>query len=1510
MSRELISSSSYPFSNSTPSSSMKASQSRIPVKAKRAPLGERVDNHDHTTPRQHLVKSVKSVIRPRIISTKSTASPSKSSTYRSSPRAAVQGSPSSSIVSSPTGANVSRPGHTPHPRRSSVGLAYLGHDVSMLMDTTRLDFVSDTDDSEGDEPTNNLLVRRGVMGPGRLMTPANSQESQVSSLAFGVLADIQPNSQQHTRKEPSPRRLAIRLPTPPASQSGTDVEETISRTLVRPRPAPTPPRRSAGPSILLNGMASPTQDISPNPRRKKSPRVDEAGPSQLRSPFEIATTTTSPRHPRDRVEIVIGQPSRKSVSPSATPKASKPRKSRVSTKTPASHPLSQSTSSQPSRAKRAPATAPQPNRRKSTPAARKTSPPRTTAKPKFAKTPKRLSLPGRGRARKSVTPAELKAMIGLLPEPVEQSSPSDDPLLLVSDDEDHTPAVRPSSHSGKSTGSRSAARIIDFDAAIQGRSSVEEVVRDYEVPIHGSEPDYDVARDYRFDSGDSDEEMGNDTFVNVAGARAKVGTSVNPADRQEEATLDDEEERLASSRSNSPFVSQEAEVRYSSPALSLRAASPAKEDSRFVSSPVSPVASPVPSVAASLPSPFLSRSTNSPRLNRSTTATPVVHYHGLPSPAPSSPPPMEMEPEVASSPHYARSQTVTPRATVAVDQEFESATVPASPAYSEKFSVGVPSAPSSPFSTRSRGNSATPRFTEQLSIHSQGMDEEEVQDSWNASPLLLPGTPSALGLFMPEEADGMSTPYPHVEYEHDTPAPMLGSPSRSTASAVHSPAPAVEALASPTLFGTRVASPARSVSQVESPARSLASQVGSPTRSLALQVASPARSTTSHAAELPMDYTQSPRRFPVCLPQEMELPEEIPTVSTSSPRRSPVCLPSRVDVVDNVEEQPLPVVHTHSPRRSPLASTQSPRRSPVCLPADMENDDEDEAGDKENMALVQSTTPILSPPTLKSTPPMYAFTFSPRIASPLRIAHNQASTLKRDCIARTSQSPIPAAESFHERFAEVDESPSADITLEGNSADWSLSDEGLPEMDREEHGLGLDLQGEGQESNDNLSGSSSIAEEGGEEEDDLVDSSIEQEDDLELGAGPTSQVADDIVDSNEDEQDAEEDAEGSEEEEGQESNVIAPIPTFTDGLPPAEGKSTDSEEAPSSDEQQEDETAQEELEEDIPASPAPVKIVLKLINRGIVKIEPPTSPVRATNHADSPLGPASEVRSTTPAYDPPQPIVAAPATASPAPAATTLYPALPTTPTTAPISPLVSTTPLGTPPARQRSPAPRQSLHQSFDYNTLQAGPSTRPRSRLSRQVPDSPEQEESDSIRVRAPRSLGLELEDADANNSMRSVVEVSSLDPKAAARAAAILKLVSFLTLCTAKLTCRTTHISNMVIFRNLARQLLPAINQCIRLDSTSSMRPVAKTRLNFFTKPSWRSSRLAEVDLGQCLGSEESARHPLNYHYQAHGMVHLNENDLLSYKLKLLKPVRRGEYLNGRNLKRSLGPRGRFG
>jgi hypothetical protein len=154
---------------------------------KRAVLGERIENFDHSTPRQHLVKPVKSVIKPRFSATKlkpisrtsttsDQATPARTVTYALSP--------AQSTSSSPAGANVSRPGFTPHPRRSSVGLSQLINDQSLLMDTTQGFPDSDTDASEADEPVaGNMLARRGVMGPGRLMTPANSQESQVS-LAF------------------------------------------------------------------------------------------------------------------------------------------------------------------------------------------------------------------------------------------------------------------------------------------------------------------------------------------------------------------------------------------------------------------------------------------------------------------------------------------------------------------------------------------------------------------------------------------------------------------------------------------------------------------------------------------------------------------------------------------------------------------------------------------------------------------------------------------------------------------------------------------------------------------------------------------------------------------------------------------------------------------------------------------------------------------------------------------------------------------------------------------------------------------------------------------------------------------------------------------------------------------------------------------------------------------------------------------------------------------------------
>lgn len=166
----------------------KTDTTRLPVKAKRPILGERTENFDHSTPRQHLVKPVKSVIKPRVSASKLKHTPiprSPATSRQATPARAVAfayaSSPVISTSSSPAGANISRPGLTPHPRRSSVGLSQLINEQSLLMDTTAGFLGSDTDASEADEPMpQNILARRGIEGPGRLMTPANSQETQVS----------------------------------------------------------------------------------------------------------------------------------------------------------------------------------------------------------------------------------------------------------------------------------------------------------------------------------------------------------------------------------------------------------------------------------------------------------------------------------------------------------------------------------------------------------------------------------------------------------------------------------------------------------------------------------------------------------------------------------------------------------------------------------------------------------------------------------------------------------------------------------------------------------------------------------------------------------------------------------------------------------------------------------------------------------------------------------------------------------------------------------------------------------------------------------------------------------------------------------------------------------------------------------------------------------------------------------------------------------------------------------
>lgn len=182
MARERLSGgSTSSFQNIPPASPLRAStkhnsMSRLPVKTKRPILGERVENSEpHPTPRQHLVKPVKAVARVRLSASTSKASPQLSR------QSAISFSPTASQTSTPLGANISRPGHTPHPRRSSVGLGeLLNGDDSMLMDMTGRDFlVSDSEISETDDEAQRGAgpSGRGVMGAGRLLTPENSQET-------------------------------------------------------------------------------------------------------------------------------------------------------------------------------------------------------------------------------------------------------------------------------------------------------------------------------------------------------------------------------------------------------------------------------------------------------------------------------------------------------------------------------------------------------------------------------------------------------------------------------------------------------------------------------------------------------------------------------------------------------------------------------------------------------------------------------------------------------------------------------------------------------------------------------------------------------------------------------------------------------------------------------------------------------------------------------------------------------------------------------------------------------------------------------------------------------------------------------------------------------------------------------------------------------------------------------------------------------------------------------------
>jgi hypothetical protein len=1074
-------------------------------------------------------------------------------------------------------------------------------------------------------------------------------------------------------------------------------------------------------------------------------------------------------------------------------------------------------------------------------------------------------------------------MAGILPEPVEQGSPSDDPLLLVDDTaywSSKTPAASGPSRVGSAKSSSSTARIIDFDAAINQGSSrsgrhQEEVVHDYEVPLLGSDPDYDVAHDYGFESGgDSDEEgFGNDTFVHTAGGRSRSATGLDLMERQTvvEEQEQEEEERLAlsprSSRPPSPFLRAASATR--DPALS-----PDLTTAQHIDSPMEEI-----SPARSMPGSVSPRPPSHVEVGFSPAVeAPVSDYSQPPSPFLLSVTSPSLGVEVN---HESSSR----RSSFAETMALASSRLRQSPS---------PSPLHSRLATASPG-AATPRlaalpaFSPKAVSHAAPTKSEVPMLS--ASPAR-----SVLAVSSPRLSRSRSaTPAAHPPTNDGSYSQDLSDKRESGSVRACSSTPRL-ALAL-LVHGDQDQTDDRTVTRIEPEQITLGSRTSTPRKApIAL---SPARSSRSHAstpstiAGPPSPASLALDRISRGVPWSAEhlvsgtpsmlglfLPEEADAQST------PVPLIYRGDTSNSgsfPEEEENAASTTPSAPLPEFLAFSSPTGSPAPLP-DQEVDSVEElpelSEDKENQPppTVQSAEPSLSPTIRFKDAISLAFTSAPRFASPLRTAHVLSPAPVASAKVSPAQlrgrsptySPVPPVESVNSRFEDQGhefeqegECASADVTIEGISADWSLSDgeleQGIPEEDLVEDDVVEDLEEsllldvsadhvlQGSEGTVELSKpdlqeqEEDDAAETRHSEDDLEQHSASVEDDqsasfeeesafkrsnFEEAAIPSTTSEDNtegdhfavfdkevfapesadlttaIETSNDGEGDSESEEEDvsahlresssealqeehqvchdqeqeSDEEGAPSSDTLADTAGFESSFEDEEGKDTPTEEAPAAT------PSPAVSESQLP--PAPVyqeKIILRIIDRGIVKIE--------QEEEESPISQQvpveSDVRSTTPAYDPP---VLQAATPARTPVAAAMYPSLPATPVFAPLSPLPqSTTPLATPPTHVRAsasgvttataPAPVQEAEPA---PALLPEPITRPRSHLSRQISQGAEsddeQDQADrSIRLRGASALGDGMDDAD--NSMRSVVEVSSFDPKAAARAAAILKLVSCL-------------------------------------------------------------------------------------------------------------------------------------
>lgn len=1037
------------------------------------------------------------------------------------------------------------------------------------------------------------------------------------------------------------------------------------------------------------------------------------------------------------------------------------------------------------------------------------------AKAKKPSPPRRsLPAPKKGRSslstslRKSVTQGKGKKMVGILPEPVEQGSPSDDPLLLIEDDETSwgTPSAssqsRPRSTAKRSKPS-STARIIDFDSSLAhdaarsalSRNQGPETFQDYQIPVQGSEPDYDDMPVWgnESDGGSDMEDVGNDTFAHVTGGSAmqmigedSLGLSVQDPDSSEGH----------GSGTRSPSLS--ASLLASEPAGNHGAA----QEGEDVQSDIQDLV-------------------NSPAEHAETT-TPVQSpiRDGFYSQTPARPEQDRVSPPMAAP------GSQTPRSVMGLRSPSAAPTSPGT-LVGNTTPVGLRAKSFSPF--------ASPAPTLPLPRTSAS------ETPSGLSP--VHGDDAAVGSLLRGVGDAgakmSSTSKPQISESFDINSP----------SSLHSPAPRASSTTSPANWASadftrsRTTSPVTIAPADDIPSSPLSSPKGHTPSSREH------RSSPLSPITLPLEMrTESPPLGALGLFLDQEYRDPTP-VSLGEPESawhtSPVNTPVKNDVVgtladeevdENVADSAIDAVST-TPLGQPPSSflPLSPRVPKSPLPS-LAEPSEDVPSIQHECArstltpsdrpteLGGSTTPLGSPPVNLARSPIRQ-PFSPRYASPLRAVH--ARPLSPVKIVEVPHHHFPSPVRTEQIVLPVDEEPTedpsldGDVTLEGDSLDWSLSEgEELPqtrqtadESATETTSVSTSAKVDSADSADEDAASSS-----GEDQQDMstaadtadadlpscqtttaaafvegFDTPADDESDVSEDGNPEHEAIDGValdtlpgssdaslddevvIDSADvtiegdsgdwsspDETASEDDEEEGDEEEGRSpTKEDSPAPQTPDELDhSAPDLSGEAEEGQS-------------LENDISPDPNR-KIILRLVSVGTIKIEadgngaPPTPPRTArlsSSHTEEEGAGDDQFSdvpvSTTPTYDPPsRPVFGQYASPSRAPAHS-----LSRGPERATPPPVLRRLSLA-------NAAAVPSLESMLRHQVSSAG---RPSSRLSRQVAqrDDDHDDAERSIRVRSRPSLGDELYDAD--DSMRSVVEVSSLDPKAAARAAAILKMVS---------------------------------------------------------------------------------------------------------------------------------------